>query len=188
MKAAIFGGSFDPPHKGHEEIIKKVLQNLDIDVLFVVPTYLNPFKKKYFAPPKVRYKWVKKLLLPYKKAKVIDYELRRHRPVATIETVRYLKNKYKLDKIYLIIGADNLTSLHKWKHYDRLRKTAEFVVATRGEVEIPKKMKKLDISVDISSTTLRKKPVKAYLPKRIANDIMRYYRQHQHHNKEQNES
>jgi len=187
MKAAVFGGSFDPPHKGHEEIIKKALQNLDIDVLFVVPTYLNPFKKKYFAPPKVRYKWVKKLLLPYKKAKIVDYELRRHRPVATIETVQYLKKKYKLDKIYLIIGADNLAPLHKWRDYDTLRKMVEFVVATRGEVEIPKKMKKLDISVDISSTALRKKPIKAYLPQRIADDIMHYYRQHQHNNKEHNE-
>lgn len=47
MRVAIFGGSFDPPHIGHEKIIQKALEKLDIDVLFVVPTYLNPFKKNF---------------------------------------------------------------------------------------------------------------------------------------------
>jgi len=182
MKIAIFGGSFDPPHIGHEKIIQKALEKLDIDVLFVVPTYLNPFKKKFFAPPHLRYKWVKKLLLPYKKAKVLDYELKQNRPVPTIETVEYLKKRYPVDKIYLIIGADNLPTLHKWKEYDKLKKMVEFVVVTRDDTPIPEELQKLQLNVNISSTNLREKLDKKMLPKAVAEEIWEYYQ-----NKEKNE-
>ena len=186
MKAAIFGGSFDPPHIGHEEIIQKALENLDIDVLFVVPTYLNPFKKNFFAPPKLRFKWVEKLLLPYKNVKICDYELQQNRPVPTIETVMYLKNKYKLDKIYLIIGADNLPSLQKWKDYEKLKDLVEFVVATRDNTPIPETFRQLHIRQPVSSTRLRERIQKAYLPKSIADEIMHYYQTQK--DKEKNES
>jgi len=185
MKVAIFGGSFDPPHTGHEEIIKKALEKLDIDVLFIIPTYLNPFKKNFFAPAQLRYKWVKKLLLPYKKAKVLDYELKQQRPVPTIETVRYIKQKYHPDKIYLIIGADNLPSLEKWRDYDKLKKMVEFVVATRDQTPVPGKLQKIEVNANISSTKLRENPEEAYLPKSLAVEIIHYYKQK---NKEKNES
>ena len=175
MRVAIFGGSFDPPHTGHEQIIQKALQKLDIDVLFVVPTYLNPFKKNFFAPPNLRYKWVKKLLSPYKKTKVLDYELRQNRPVPTIETVKYLLNKYDIDKIYLIIGADNLKKLHHWKDFDTLRKLVTFVVATREEIPIPKGLQKLEVHANISSTKLRNNIDKSMLPEIIADEIWDYY-------------
>jgi len=184
MNIAIFGGSFDPPHIGHEEIIQKALEKLDIDVLFVIPTYLNPFKKRFFAPADLRYKWVKKLLLPYTKAKVLDYELRQNRPVPTIETVQYLKRKYQPDKIYLIIGADNLSSLTQWRDYEKLKEMVEFVVATRDKRPIPGKLQRLGVNVDISSTRLREHPEANYLPKSLADEIMHYYKQK---NKEKNE-
>ncbi len=183
MKIAIFGGSFDPPHIGHEQIIQKVLKKLDIDVLFVVPTYLNPFKKNFFAPPHLRYKWVKKLLLPYKKAKVLDYELKQNRPVPTIETVKYLQKLIHPEKIYLIIGADNLSTLHKWRDYDKLKNMVEFVVATRKGVPIPKELQKIEVNANISSTELRKKIDKKMLPKALAEEIWNYYQR-----KENNES
>ncbi len=175
MKIAIFGGSFDPPHIGHEEIIKKSLQKLDIDVLFVVPTYLNPFKNDFFAPPNLRYKWVKKLLLPYKKAKIIDYELKQSKPTPTIQTVDYIKKLYQPEKIYLIIGADNLTKLHQWHEYERLKDSVEFIIVTRDEIEIPKNLQILKVNANISSTILRDKIDKNSLPKTLAYEIIDYY-------------
>ena len=61
MNIAIFGGSFDPPHLGHQEIVNEALKSLHVDKLFIVPTHLNPFKKEFFAPSKLRLKWLKKL-------------------------------------------------------------------------------------------------------------------------------
>ena len=176
MKAAVFGGSFDPPHIGHEEIIKKALQNLDIEVLFVVPTYLNPFKKKFFASEKLRLKWVKKLLSSYPKTKIITYEVEKKRSVPTIETIKYLKSNYDLDKIYLIIGADNLKSLNRWQDYEELKKLVRFVVASRDDISVPDHLQKLQINANISSTELRSDPKIEFLPKSIANEVVEYYK------------
>lgn len=175
MKIAVFGGSFDPPHKGHEAIIREALKNLDIDALFVVPTFLNPFKSSFFAPPKKRYAWIEKLLTNYPKAQVLDFEMQQNRPVPTIETIKYLIDNYQIDKIYLIIGADNVAHLHKWNAFEELDKLVEFVVATREGTNIPENLQKLDIHVTISSTKLREQIKKAYLPDSIADEIMAYY-------------
>ncbi len=176
MNVAVFGGSFDPPHLGHEEIIKKTLQELDIEVLFIVPTFLNPFKESFFAPSWKRYKWVEKLLKNYPKTEIVDYEIRQNRPVPTIETIKYLLENYELDKIYLIIGADNVDTLHKWKNYNELKKLVHFVVASRDEIKTCKNLQKLDIHVNISSTELRDNIKKEYLPKMISDEIIKYYK------------
>jgi len=175
MNIAVYGGSFDPPHIGHEKIIKKALQKLDIDVLFVVPTFLNPFKEGFCTPPKIRLKWVEKLLFDYDNAKVLDFEIKQNRPVPTIETIQYIIKNYPINKIYLIIGADNVNSLPKWKSYEKLKKLVTFVVATRDELNIPKNLQKLDINVNISSTFLRENLKREYLPKSLADDILKYY-------------
>jgi nicotinate-nucleotide adenylyltransferase len=174
MNVAIYGGSFDPPHIGHEEIIKQALAKLDIDALFVIPTFLNPFKNIFFTPAKIRLKWVEKLLLSYPKAKLLDYEVKQKRPVPTIETVQYIIDNYKINTIYLIIGADNVKDLEKWKDFKRLKKLVTFVVATRDEIPIPKELQKLQINVTISSTLLRDNLQREFLPIMIADDVIAY--------------
>ena len=57
MKIAIFGGSFDPIHKGHLEIIKKATKIAD--KVIVIPNYLNPLKNSFSAPAELRLKWLK---------------------------------------------------------------------------------------------------------------------------------
>jgi nicotinate-nucleotide adenylyltransferase len=172
---AVFGGSFDPPHIGHEEIIEKALKELDIETLFVVPTFLNPFKKTFTASSEKRFTWIEKLLLPYKNAKALRYEIEQNRPVATIETIRYLLKTYDIDKIYLIIGADNIATLSSWSEYKELKKLVNFVVASRDDIKIPKNLQKLNICANISSTKLRKNIEKKYIPKSIADDVIEYY-------------
>ncbi len=174
MNVAIYGGSFDPPHIGHEEIIKKALEKLDIDVLYVVPTFLNPFKNIFFTPAKIRLKWVEKLLFPYPKAKLLDYEVKQKRPVPTIETVQYIIDNHDINTIYLIIGADNVKDLAKWTEYERLKKLVTFVVASRDGLPIPKELQKLQINVTISSTLLREHLQREYLPIMIADDVIAY--------------
>ena len=74
MKIAIFGGSFDPPHLGHEEVVKEALKELEIDKLIVVPTYLNPFKNESFLNANKRFLLLKKLFSKNKKIEVSDFE------------------------------------------------------------------------------------------------------------------
>ena len=156
MNVAVFGGSFDPPHIGHEEIIKESLKTLNVEYIFVVPTFLNPFKNSFFAPAKIRLQWVEKLLFDIPHTQVLDFEIKQNRQVASIETIQYILDNYSIDKIYLIIGADNVQSLPKWKDYEKLKKLVTFIIATRDGLNIPKNLQKLDINATISSTLLRK--------------------------------
>ncbi len=175
MKIALFGGSFDPPHKGHIKIIKTIFKKLDIDKVFVCPTFLNPFKKEFHAPPHIRLHWLKKALKKYPGVSICNYEIKQKRPVPTIETVLHLYKYYQAKKIYLIIGADNLDSLDKWKRARKLKKLVKIVVVTRSNKKIPKNLQKLEVNVNISSTKLREKIIEKYIPKEILKDVKNFY-------------
>ncbi len=173
MHIALFGGSFDPPHIAHEKVVIKALESLKIDKLFIVPTYLNPFKQSFNLDPKKRYILLKKIFENYHKVEVLDYEILQKRKVSTYETVQYLKDNYNLSKIYLIIGSDNYKTLSTWNNYDKLKKEVEFVVAKRVGFlnENFDNIKTLNIDIDISSTNLRENINLDYIPNKIKDDI-----------------
>ena len=89
MKKAIFGGSFDPPHSGHLDIIKQTLASLDVDKVIVVPAFLNPFKSKSYAPASLRLKWLQTMTKELENVEVSSYEIDQNRAVASIETVNH---------------------------------------------------------------------------------------------------
>ncbi len=176
MRIAIFGGSFDPPHIGHEAIIKEACVTLNVDKIIVVPTFLNPFKKNALINATDRLKLIKKLFNEESKVEVCDYEVHQNRAVNSIETVKYLKKEFNPSKIYLIVGADNFKSIHTWNDYEALTKLVEFVVAKRHCThESFKDVKLLDININISSTTLRDTLHLDYIPKKIQNDVKKIW-------------
>ena len=172
---AIFGGSFDPPHLGHVDIVDAALSCLNIDKVIVVPAYLNPFKSKVLAPPELRLKWLKEIFFPNKNVEVDDFELTCKRKVPSLETVLHFKDKY--EKIYLIIGADNLKNLDKWYGYDELRKLVTFAVASRDEIDIPNEYIVLHVDKPVSSSSLRQNIKKKFLPLQVAGEIEKFYKE-----------
>ncbi|MCF6174032.1 MAG: nicotinate (nicotinamide) nucleotide adenylyltransferase [Campylobacteraceae bacterium] len=175
MKIAVFGGSFDPPHVGHEQIVYEALKALHVDKIFVIPTYLNPFKDSFGVPANLRLEWLRNLFKGNGKVKVLDYEVRQKRAVATIETIKYLLKNYGIEKIYLIIGADNYEKLPLWYSYDELKSLVEFVIATRDDIILPKELKKIKINANISSSKLRKHLNASFIPKSIKKEVLAYY-------------
>jgi len=153
MNIAVFGGSFDPPHVGHVMIVDEALKALHVEKLFVVPTFLNPFKDKFSAPAILRYKWLCKIFKDNPKVEVLDFEIRQKRQVPSIETIKYLIKKYNPKKIYLIIGADNYAKLHLWKDYDE----------------------KIKINANISSSELREDFNLSFIPKCIKSEVKKFY-------------
>ncbi len=196
MNIAIFGGSFDPPHAGHDEIVKAALNTLDIDKLIIIPTFCSPFKSEFSALPKQRLSWCKALwgenlensnlnfLKNSENSKILvsDFEilrgLKNGQKTPTITSVRHFKELLKPEKIYLIIGADCLENLHKWAEFSSLCELVEFVVATRENSQIPdcfKTLKNLEINVNISSSIIRKNlDFKQVLPK-ILDEVKEFY-------------
>jgi len=176
MKIAIFGGSFDPLHVGHVEIVNEALNYLNVDKLFIVPTYLNPLKKSSFASAHLRLNWIKKVFSSQNKITILDYEVKQNKPTASIKTVKFIKDNYSnIEKIYFIIGADNLSSLKNWHNYKELSNLVEFVVASRDEIKIPENLIKLPINAKISSSKLRSNMNKSFIPQIIEDEITKYY-------------
>jgi len=174
INIAIFGGSFDPPHIGHEKIVQTVLSKINIDNLFIVPTYLNPFKSKFHLEPETRLELIKQLFKDDLKITICDFEIKQQRAVSTFETINFLQSKYNINKIYLIIGADNLKNIHLWYNFNQLKDLVEFIVISR-ENHITKhndfKTLNIHLDIDISSSQLRKKMDLKYIPKKIQKKV-----------------
>ncbi|MBZ7987513.1 nicotinate (nicotinamide) nucleotide adenylyltransferase [Campylobacter canadensis] len=172
---AIFGGSFDPIHLGHEEVIKEILK-LDVKKLFIVPTFINPFKKSFYASPNQRIKWLKMVLLEDERIVISDYEIKQNRPVPSIDTVKYFSKCFQDEKILFIIGADHLKTLHKWHEYEKLKTMVEFVIAKRDNIKIPSEFKTLNVNVDISSSFIRNNLDLSKVNDKIKEDVKAFYK------------
>ena len=94
MKIALFGGSFDPPHAGHDAAVKAILSSLKPDLLVIMPSFLNPFKKSFSAPPQLRLRWCRALWSDTPGVEVSDYEISQNVPVPTIQSVKFLLEKH----------------------------------------------------------------------------------------------
>ncbi len=172
-KAAIYGGSFDPPHLGHLAIMKKALETLDIDKLIVVPAFVSPFKQGHVAPAPLRLRWLKKIAAMDPRIVVSDFEIKRGPPSYTVDTVEHFKQAF--DTIYLIVGADNLESLPHWHDFEKLDKMVTWVVATRQNRKIPDGYITLPVDIPISSTELRKQIRPEWIPASIREEVVEYY-------------
>lgn len=133
---ALYGGSFDPPHIGHEAVVKALLDLNYIDKIIIMPTFLNPFKDGSTASSLLRLGWLKEIYSNFKRVSVSSYEVDKNKKVPTIESVEYLLKSY--EKVYVVIGADNLEKLQNWNRFTELEKLVTFIVAQRNGVEISK--------------------------------------------------
>ena len=175
LNIAIFGGSFDPPHIGHQKIVEKALELLEIDRLFVVPTFLSPFKESFSAPALLRLTWLQTLFAHSPKTEVLSFECDQERQVPTIETVLHVKSLYPEAHIYLIMGSDAFSTLPLWRRSDELSSLVEYVVATRNVHSYAPDLKILPIHVNISSSKLREAFNEEYVPESIRAEVKAYY-------------
>ncbi len=153
---ALFGGSFDPPHRGHQAIVKRVSTFEDIDRLIVMPTFLNPFKQSTLASAKQRLTWCRKVF-NIDRVSVSDFEITQGRAVYTIETLEVLSKIYDIK--YVVIGSDNLTQIQQWKSFEKINAWITWIVFSRGSDPVNchalKKCKQLTLEIPVSSTHIR---------------------------------
>jgi nicotinate-nucleotide adenylyltransferase len=166
-KIGIFGGSFDPPHQGHLKISKIAINKLSLNELYWCVTKKNPFKNKTFYSLTQRIRKSKLLTAKVIKIKIKNFE-NKIKSNSTIDLIKYLIKKNKKNKFFLIIGSDNLISLHKWKNWKLLTKLVKIVVFSRKDYDIKarksvivKSVKNIifikNKKINISSTQIRKK-------------------------------
>ncbi len=132
MKVGLFFGSFNPIHIGHLILANYIVENSNLDELWLVVSPHSPFKnKKSLLHDHDRLDMVELAIKNYPKMKVSDVEFSMPKPSYTIDTLTYLHEKFPTYTFCLIMGEDNLKGLPKWKNYETLVKNHEIIVYPR---------------------------------------------------------
>lgn len=186
MNIAILGGSFDPPHNGYVAIIKNVLGSQKARKIILMPTSIHPFGKKLTLSYH-RSKMAK--LLEGKNTKVSDFEIKKNSISYSIQTLKALQKQFPKDKIYWIIGTDNLKNFTKWKDWREIIEKFGIIVIPRrnfpvtegllgGESQNIIILTEKDFSpINISSSQVRKrikeeKSIKKMVPREVEKYII----------------
>ena len=136
-RIALFGGSFDPVHRGHLLVAQAAREELQLQRLFFIPAAQSPFKPgNQSAPAAERVRLLRLALAGKDWCEVDEQELRRGGVSYTIETARDYARRFPAARIFYLIGADHVPQLTKWKEADELAGLLHFVVVPRpGQVE-----------------------------------------------------
>ena len=124
MKIAIYGGSFNPMHIGHEKIVDYVLKNLDMDKIIIIPVGIPSHRENNLEQSNTRLKICKEIFKNNEKVEVSDIEIKAEGKSYSYDT---------LLKLIEIIGEDQLKNLKTWKNYKELLNLCKFIVFRRKD-------------------------------------------------------
>ena len=164
MKIGLYFGTFNPIHIGHLIIANHLAENSDLDQIWMVVTPHNPHKKKNtLLDDYHRLEMVHLATENYPKIQPSDIEFKLPQPNYTINTLAHLQEKFPNHEFSLIMGEDNLNSLHKWKNYEVILQNHSIIVYPRlhsGEIDSQfinhPKIHKIDAPIiELSSTFIR---------------------------------
>ena len=123
MKTGIYGGSFNPVHFGHVGLAKWVIENTDLDELWLMVSPNNPLKPaSMLAPEAERLASVREAVKDIPHVVASDFEFSLPRPSYTANTLRELQKAYPGHEFTLIIGEDNIAIFNQWRE-------AEFILS-----------------------------------------------------------
>lgn len=135
IKTGIFGGAFNPPHKGHINLAKEAIEQLKLRKLLIIPTFESPHKATKLAPFDERAEMCRRAFSGISdKCEVEICEIERELGGIsyTINTLRALKKRYTDARFFLLIGGDMLFSFTDWYKYESILKECEVCAAARG--------------------------------------------------------
>ena len=181
MKIGLYFGTFNPIHVGHLIIANHMAEFSGVDQVWLMVTPHNPLKQKSsLLDDHKRFHLVDLATEDYSKIKASDFEFKLSQPNYTINTLAHLEDKFPQHQFSLIMGEDNLKSLHKWKNYETIIENYLIYVYPRisNEVSILDLKNHKNIQyiaapiVEISSTFIResilnKKNVQPLLPQKV---------------------
>ena len=126
----IFGGSFDPVHKGHKKLALFIAEKLRLEKMLIIPAGLSPFKSSTGADEAQRLEMCR-LAFPEDIFGVSDIEIKRGGKSYTVDTVTAVRELYPEEKIYLLIGSDQLLSFDRWYRYRDILSMVTLVSVSR---------------------------------------------------------
>lgn len=171
MRLGLFGGSFDPIHRGHIEPVQAARKALGLERVIYLPTAVPPHKPgRILAPAHARYAMVEMALLEEEGLYASTFELTLERPAYTIETLEHFRGALPGVGLHLLIGGDSYADLDRWVRWREIVDAARLVVLTRPGWTLEEASLSPDLAdlarsgrvvfldqppVDVSSTRLR---------------------------------
>ena len=131
-KIAIYGGSFDPPHKGHKLLAENLASVCGAEKVIIIPTALSPFKNSSSATAEDRLDMCK-LFFKEDLFQISDIEIKRGGKSYTVDTLTQIKKENPDAELFLFMGDDMLLSFDKWYCYQEILRLATIVCACRTE-------------------------------------------------------
>ncbi len=176
MKTGLFFGSFNPVHIGHLALANYMLEFTDLQKIWFIVSPHNPLKeKKSLLADRQRLEMVRLAIGDNSRMRASDIEFNLPQPSYTVNTLAHLAEKYPEQEFSLILGSDNIESLHKWKNYEYILGHHDLYVYPRpgyagGDLRTHARVKWVDAPLmEISSTFIRegiknKKDLRHFVP------------------------
>ncbi len=157
MKITLFGGTFDPPHLGHSQIARTLLEQNLADEVWFLPVGEHAFEKKC-SPAETRVALLELVLAEHQRIEL--YEIEQQGMSITYDTLRALSKKYPQHQFAFVIGSDNLEKFHLWHHYQEMLHAFPFFVYPREGYSLAPLYENMHVltqvpPVTISSTQIR---------------------------------
>ena len=195
MKIGIYGGTFDPIHRGHITAAQAAAQQLGLDLLLLIPASIPPHKALPEGGADAAQRLEMATLATAElscPAQVLDVEVKRRGKSYTADTLRTLRRQYPEDELWLLMGTDMFLSLQDWREPQEILRLARVAAFSRtGDAEqqrFARQRAYLEETfgaqvtvvenphvVDISSTRLRQllPEGREYLPEAVYGYILR---------------
>ncbi len=182
LYTAIFGGTFNPFHKGHYEMLKALNESDKISRILIMPDKIPPHKSSEgLASDLDRIEMCEIAASDFFKAEVTTIEFERQGKSYTYDTIKVLKEIYPNDNLAFVCGGDMLVYFENWYKADELMKMLPFIVFSRATTDgcefckYIEKFKEMGMEIilmdnkisNISSSDFRKNHIKELLPEKI---------------------
>ncbi|HKI94523.1 MAG TPA: nicotinate-nucleotide adenylyltransferase [Gemmatimonadales bacterium] len=178
MRIGVFGGSFDPIHRGHLAVAAAAADRLSLDRVLFVPVREQPLKRVGpVASAEDRVAMLRAAIAGDPRFVVDEQELRRPGPSYTVDTLRALHTAHPGDALFLLIGADAARAFPRWRDPEEIAGLATVVVLTRPGVRTPEHpllAERLDVpALDIAARDIRARcrrgdPIENLVPDAVA--------------------
>lgn len=190
MQIGIYGGTFDPIHKGHLALAKAFLDSGEMDEIWFIVSPQNPFKRnKQLLDDDARLRMVRAAVENEPDMKASDYEFHLPKPSYMWNTLCHIREDFPNDKFILLIGGDNWERFSDWYHSADIVASHRIIIYPRAgchidESALPESVKLFHTPlIEVSSTDIRERAkrgedISSMVPKSVGDIIRRngYYK------------
>ncbi|MEO8884034.1 MAG: nicotinate-nucleotide adenylyltransferase [Devosia sp.] len=132
MRIGLFGGSFNPPHEGHRLVALQALKRLNLDAVWFLVSPGNPLKDHAGLAPLAERVAAARALVHHPRIRVTGFEAA-HGFTYTYDTLKYLKSTRPGVRFVWIMGADNLSQLHRWERWREITSLMPMAIYVRPD-------------------------------------------------------